>query len=179
MVQDIACDHHYGMARRGPTHDRNDQNTENRTPPPESDEDRRFRIEHDAKENRESAVPSDEKVRLVSFTCAEVYTPSTVEGLLEGVKRLGWVRDDPHNPPFVNLLDWVRATRSNPYVGAWANLSYIIDVEHAPIPGRPLRAPLPPEVQELWARLISVTPSLTCLVVQFVLTDEESLSLTA
>ncbi|MGI8514621.1 MAG: hypothetical protein ACR2NT_05680 [Acidimicrobiia bacterium] len=165
------------MARRGATHDRHGENTENSTPPPESEEDRRFRVAHDAKENQESAIPSNEKVRLVSFTCVEMYTPSTVDGLLESVKRLGWVHDDPHNPPFVNLLDWIRATRSNPYGGAWANLSYIIDVEHGPMPGRPLRASLPPEVQELWARLISVTPSLTCLVVQFVLTEEESLSL--
>ena len=142
--------------------------------PLETEEDRAFQIERDAKENRDSALPPGEEVRVVSLTCVEVYTPSTVNNLIDGITKLGWKRKDAFSPSFTDLTDWVRSTRANPYGGAWRNLGRITDVQ-APSPiGGGLQAVMPSGVAEIWAELHSVTPSITCLVLQFVVDEEAS-----
>ncbi len=145
--------------------------------PPESEADRAFRVERDAEENRDSALPEDEEIRIVSFTVSEVYTPSTIDGLVDGVQALGWVRDEKFNPRFTNLIDWIGQSRSAPFGGGWVNLSYISDTTGRRPLGGSLQASMPAGVQEIWGQVHSVTPALTALVLQFVLDERTSKSL--
>ncbi len=136
-------------------------------PPELSAEDLAFQREQDAKENVESALSQGERIDVVSVTCVELYTPSTVANLSEGFKALGWERDDPFTPPFCNLVEWVPASRSSPWAGAWANLSRIRDVSAPHQAGEGLRARLPEGVAGIWSELHAVTTSVTALVLEF------------
>lgn len=140
-------------------------------PPELLAEDLAFQRQRDAQENVESALPPGERIDVVSVTCVELYTPSTVDNLVAAFNALGWVRDDPFRPPFCNLVKWVRASRSSPWAGTWANLNRIIDVNAPRQAGEGLRAPLPEGVAGIWAELHALTPGVTALVLEFELEE--------
>jgi hypothetical protein len=146
-------------------------------PPARTDEDLAFLRERDAEENRESSLPPGEGIRIVSFTCVEIYTPSTIDKLIAGLAALGWERPDTFNPSIPNLVDWIRSTRANPFGGAWINLGRITNEDSPPPLGGSLQAKLPDGVVAIWGELHSTTPSITCLVMQFVLDEETSRTL--
>lgn len=140
-------------------------------PPRMSSDDQRWQDDRDAEENESSRVPDDEQYRMLAVVCVEAYTPSTVDNLVEGVRRLGWVHDDLHVPPFTTLDEWIVRARAAPFGGQCANLSNVLDEDSPPAAGRPLRAPLPGGVESVWATMHQVAPSVTCLVTTFVLDD--------
>ncbi len=144
----------------------------------QTDEDLAYFLETDPKDNAESRPPENETVRMLSLCLAEIYTPSTVSGLIRGVERLGWVHDDPFSSPHVRLPEWIRQIRATYGRGAIATIGYVRDTNDTrrQLP-RPLQAPLPDGVDHLWVWLLGLTPSVTCLVVQFVLKDDDSLCL--
>ncbi|HEX7130977.1 MAG TPA: hypothetical protein VF228_00285 [Iamia sp.] len=146
-------------------------------PPPETEEDRLYRLQRDAEENQASALPSGEEIRFVGLTCVEMYTPSTIGALRRSIVKLGWVRDDEFEPPFTNLDRWLDITRGNAFGGAWANLSRIGDEAEGRPLGGGLTASMPAGFSEAWAGLYSVTPSLSCLVLHFVADDTTEWSL--
>lgn len=150
---------------------------EDQAPPQLSADDVAFQRKRDVEENAESALPQGERVDVVSLTCVELYTPSTVSSLMEAVEALGWVRNDPYRPPFCNLVEWVPASRASPWAGAWVNLGHIVDLNSPRQPGEGLRAPLPPGVEAIWAELHAVTPSVTALVLEFELKESSSRAL--
>ncbi len=140
----------------------------------QTEEELAFLRQSDAEENRDAALPPSESIRVVSFTCVEIYTPSTVNNLIEGIRALGWDRLDTFNPFVPNVVDWICSARAHPFGGAWINLGRITGAD-APRPiGGGLQAELPTGITEIWAELHSTTPSVTCLVLQFVLDDTTS-----
>jgi hypothetical protein len=158
--------------------DPNDTSSDDPTdPPPWTEEDRAYLQQNDAQENTESSLPPGERIRLVSFTCVEIYTPSTIDGLIVGLGALGWDRPDTFSPGLPNFVDWIRSARASPFGGSYISLGHITSVDEPRPIGGGRQADLPAGVTDIWAELYSVRPSITCLVVQFVLDERASRTL--
>lgn len=51
---------------------------------------RSFWRDRDPSENAAGRLPDDERIEVPAIWVTELYTPSTVRGLLDGIHRLGW-----------------------------------------------------------------------------------------
>ena len=137
----------------------------------ERDEPKYWR-DRDSKENARSRLPDDESVQVPAIWVAELYTPSTVGGLLKGIGDLGWeygrTRDD-------SLSKWMSDVREGRQAG-WTKLGLV----SPPGSGHFMRertAPLPPKVKAALPILMSLTPSLTAFIVVFLFDDDVAASL--
>jgi len=124
--------------------------------------------------NAESSLPEGERVELPVIWVAELYTPSTVPGLLSGISKLGWdqgtSRDD-------SLVKWMSDVRQGRRAG-WTSLGLVSppDSHHFM---RERVAPLPEGVDVALPVLISITPSLTAFVTAFLMSKESAAALDA
>jgi len=125
------------------------------------------------KENEDTAPPADETVETTSLFVAEAYPPSECKALVNAIRRLGWDQGEDHPRSILRHLD---AARSSVNGGFMYNLGPIARPGGRRFFGRPLEAALPDEVECASARMFGVTPSLSVLVVQFVLTERAALS---
>ena len=127
----------------------------------------------DADDNSKSEPPSNEIIDLRCVWAVEFYTPSQVSNLLRGFERLGWTTDDSlgvgHNPAL-----WIQRTRESADGGGWLNLGPI----QRPGGGIPFSfgrtAPLPIGVEYAHAAMYSLTSSVTCIVIGFVLDETQN-----
>ena len=127
----------------------------------------------DADNNVKSEPPSDEIIDLRCVWAVEFYTPSQVSNLLRSFEKLGWNTDDSlgvdHNP-----ARWIQRTRESAYGGGWLNLGPI----QRPGGGIPFsfgrKAPLPIGVEYAHAAMYSLTSSVTCIVIGFVLDETQN-----
>lgn len=128
--------------------------------------------ERDPRENREGRLPDGETVTVPAIWVAELYTPSTVSGLLDGLRNLGWEhgrsRDD-------SLLEWMSDVREGRRAG-WTSLGLVTTREDRWLMTERV-APLPNGVRAMLPRLTSLTPSMTALLCCFVLDDDCAASL--
>jgi hypothetical protein len=132
----------------------------------------RYFRERDPEYNRESTPSEDEHIEVLSLWALEMYTPSTIGSLEQGLRRLRWGetdwfgREDP--------VTWLQRSRAG-HSGGWLNLGDIRrpGQQGTRVRPEPLRAPLPYFAEYAHARLYSLTPSITCLAICFVLKIEE------
>ena len=142
-------------------------------PDPERHEHLEMYRRRDADNNAESEPPSDEIIDLRCVWAVEFYTPSQVSNLLRSFEKLGWNTDDSlgvdHNPAL-----WIQRTRESAHGGGWLNLGPI----HRPGGGIPFsfgrKAPLPIGVEYAHAAMYSLTSSVTCIVIGFVLDETQN-----
>lgn len=131
-----------------------------------------FWRDRDPKENARSRLPENENIELPVIWVAELYTPSTVSGLLTGISDLGWeygkTRDD-------SLAKWMSDVRRGRRAG-WTSLGLVSPAE-SPHMMSERTAALPEGVKGAMPVLISVTPSITALIVAFLMSDESAKSL--
>lgn len=130
------------------------------------------RKQADAEENVRGRLPDDEEVQVPAIWVCELYTPSTVDGLLKGLASLGW---DISGLSGTNLTKWMSDARAGRLAG-WINLGLVSP------PGtkqfvRERVAPLPFGVMAALPLLISLTPSLTSFIVVFLLDESTATSL--
>lgn len=134
--------------------------------------DLQFWRQRDPKENEESRLPDGEHIAVPGVWVAELYSPSTVSGLLDGIARLGWeygrTRDE-------DLAKWLSDIRNGRQAG-WINLGLVARSTSDHFMTERF-ADLPQGVRFAVPSLRSVTPSLTALVVAFFLDDERASSL--
>ena len=127
---------------------------------------------YDADNNAKSEPPSDEVIDLHCVWAIEFYTPSHISKLLRGFESLGWNTDDSlgldRNP-----TRWVERTRELPYGGAWFTLGPIQRPGGGIQFGFDRKAPLPPGVKYALARMYSLTSSITCIAIGFVLEETQ------
>jgi hypothetical protein len=131
-----------------------------------------FWIKHDPEENRAGKLPSDERVELPCIWVAELYTPSTITGLLNGIADLGWEHGKMSDQ---SLLKWMADVRHGRRAG-WVNLG-LVSPRDKPHFARDREAELPEGVQVAFPAVMSLTPGVTAFVMQFVLDDETAMSL--
>jgi hypothetical protein len=122
--------------------------------------------QRDEEENARGRLPDDEQVQVPAIWVAELYTPSTVGGLLAGIARLGWeqgrTRDD-------SLTKWMCDVREGRQAGSMS--LGLVSSPKDPHLMRERTALLPEGVMAALPTLMSITPSVTGLVVGFLLDE--------
>ncbi len=126
----------------------------------------------DREENDRGRLPDGEKLEMPAIWVAELYTPSTVQGLITGIDALGWQYSKTRND---SLTKWMNDVREGRKAG-WVNLG-LVSCPNDPLFMRERIAPLPSGVKAALPTLMSITPSLTALVIVFLLNDDTASSL--
>lgn len=132
-------------------------------------EERHHRGERDAKENERTSPPPDERVEVHSIWMVEVFPPSLSGRLGKALRKLpsGGI----YRPPDEDLADEVARARRHPMGGGWWNFGVYDNALRDPRPATG-RIDLSPSMDHLFLTMCLLTPSLACVVGQFVLTDE-------
>ena len=127
---------------------------------------------HDPDENARGRLPDDEDVQVPAIWVAELYTPSTVGGLLDGIRHLGWEHGRSRDN---SLTKWMNDVREGRKAG-WTSLGLVSPPGEAQLM-KERTAPLPYGAKVALPILMSLTPSLTAFVVVFLLDDNAAASL--
>lgn len=130
----------------------------------------------DFDENRETAPPPDEAIGLHAIWALEYYAPSHVEGLIEGLTKLGWNKPDLFAPGG-NVADWARRFRDTERGGAWLELGFIERPGNKRFLGNTRNAPIPSSFDHAFGSITSLTSSITCVMIAFITKPGVSTSL--
>ena len=140
--------------------------------------------------NKRTRIPEDERVRVPFFCITELYTPTTAEGLLEGVPRL--VENSYRMSPSAkqNVVRWVHACRRQEST-MWGQPSQIqlppvVRVNPAiEQPNSPMTAPIwmgnayihddmPDGIEQIEIKMHALTATITAVTAAFYLNEEGS-----
>lgn len=121
-----------------------------------------FWQEHDARENEKGRLPSDEGVQVPAIWVTELYTPSTVGGLLKGLVKLGWEYDMSRDASLTKWMNDVREGRS----AGWISLGTVSPPDVANLMDE-RTAQLPEGATAALPVLMSITPSITAFIIVF------------
>lgn len=130
--------------------------------------------EEDAEKNTNGRLPADEEADLPAIWLVELYTPSTVNGLFEGVRKLGWEKGRTGSHDLLEWMDKVRAGRR----AGWMSLGFVTNPDDRQLM-RERSALLPAGVKAAFPAVMSISPSITALSFCFILNEQESLSVSA
>jgi hypothetical protein len=117
--------------------------------------------------------PPDERITFPGFWLAEVFTPSTYSQLESGMDALGL------NKTRTAERDFAREARTQAWAGSWSNLAWITADKNRMLVQSIHDAHLPAALHYAVPTLLTLTPSLTVLVVQFHVRDEAAVALDA
>jgi hypothetical protein len=124
----------------------------------------------DEEENAKTEPPPDELIDVRCIWSVEFYTPSHITKLFQAFKELGWDRDDPAISR-ITPRHWIKKFRETPHGGGWYPLGPI----HRPGDTRFFRhgrtALIPPHVDYALGAMYSLTSSITCIVICFILDE--------
>lgn len=121
----------------------------------------------DAQRNQENRLPDEESVELHAIWALEYYTPAYVDALLDGLTQLGWHKRG-QGPSGDDVAEWVRQLRDHESGGSWLNLGIIKRPDEKGLFGLSRAAPLPTEYDYAFGQIVSLTPSITCVMIAFV-----------
>lgn len=124
--------------------------------------------ERDEKDNAETEPASDEAIDIRCIWGVELYTPSQIPKLLRRFNALGWNTSEPSLPDR-NPADWIQRYRESAHGGGWFNLGPLYRPGDRRFHGVGREAPLPEEVDYAIASIYSLTSSVTCIVICFLL----------
>ncbi|MBU4612272.1 hypothetical protein IMZ29_17505 [Achromobacter sp. GG226] len=128
--------------------------------------------EIDRKHNEFSRVPEGECLRAAVIWGMELYGPREVDNLYERLDRLNWTAGFGR-PAEEGAHHWIRQQRNYGAAGAWYNVGHVSDEGRAKrFIGVGNHAVIPNGVDYLLVRIFQLTPSLTCLLIGFVLKEE-------
>ena len=124
----------------------------------------------DPKDNKKTSPPEDEKITIPALWAFEVYTPSYIANLHDGIKNHGWSENEWNlSSDFQNTLNKLRY-RASGY--GWINLGYIIDIENESWWPNTKKTKLPKGIKAIKGSLLQFLPSTTIFACQFILDDE-------
>lgn len=126
----------------------------------------------DAEDNAKGRLPEDEGVQIPGLWVAELYTPSTVSGLLQGIENLDW---EYGRFTETSLTKWMNDVRQGRFAGQ-VNLGLVSSPQASHFM-RERSASLPNGVSAVMPMLMSITPSITAFVVLFMFEDNTAGSL--
>lgn len=136
-------------------------------PGPDRRADPEFRVRHDREVNERTRVPDGESLTLTAMWGVEVFGPSEVDRLYEGLVRLGW-RNSSSDAP-----GWIRHQRAFGGAGGWYEVGPVFTRgEKARLAMIDNHAQLPEGVDHLLVRIFQLTSSLTCVLIGFSLKPE-------
>lgn len=139
-------------------------------PDPDRHEILRASRSRDEEDNAKTEPPVTELIDLRCVWAVDVYMPLQISQLLHGFEGLGWNTDDPMSVER-NPSTWIQQVRESAHGGGWFNLGPIHRPEDRRFYRHGRSAPLPPEVDYALAAMYSLTSSITCIVVGFILDE--------
>ncbi len=127
----------------------------------------------DAERNERLRLPVSEHLIYHCLWLTEFYTPSEAERML---RRLESIRASMKISGATDFTASVREFRSSPYGGGWQNIGYLVPTgARSRFMGPDIfETDLPKGVTHAPVSVMSLTPSLTALVVQFIFDDSVS-----
>ncbi|PKO93941.1 MAG: hypothetical protein CVU15_00980 [Betaproteobacteria bacterium HGW-Betaproteobacteria-1] len=129
----------------------------------------------DPQDNLSTSLPDGESVRVSAIWVIDAFTPSLINNLSEGARKLGWTENGTSlNPDFVEKINDMRLGSS---AGGWLNLGYIISSDKKRFTPHQLQAPLPEGISAICASVLQPFPCTTLLCCKFILEDELASSL--
>lgn len=142
---------------------------------PDSDEVRlRLRRKRDAEKNNRTTPSDEEIIDLCCIWAVELFTPSHMISLLKGLEQFGWNQNGLRNQR--DMEEWIyESGKLLPGArGSWLDLdsvtaSGINDMAHSRIHADALP---PQHVTRIEGHLLSVTSSINCVVMMFVLDED-------
>lgn len=134
---------------------------------------RSFWRDRDPSENAAGRLPDDERIEVPAIWVTELYTPSTVRGLLDGIHRLGW--EFGRHRSNESVVKWMTDVRRGRRAG-WTRLG-LVAPRGSKIFMRDREADLPEGVRAALPELMSLTPGVTALVICFLMDDGSASSL--
>ncbi|MGN8083299.1 hypothetical protein [Variovorax sp. 22077] len=141
----------------------------NLLPPPQQDRD--YQLKHDLEANEKSRVPVEESLRLGAFWAMEIFGPTESDRLYSALETLGWSAGFRSHDEG-GALEWVQQQRTYGFGGMY-NVGHVTKrADRGKYLLKGNYAPLPDEVDHLLVRLHQVVPSVTCVVVCFVMSPE-------
>ncbi|TQV67481.1 hypothetical protein [Aliiroseovarius halocynthiae] len=127
----------------------------------------------DAQANLESSLKEGENLQLGCIVVSEIFGPNEIEALYEDLIKIGWGKDRISTLTDVNI-EWIKEQRLYGH-GGWLSLGHVVRPrEVKDFLGVCYTADFPIEFSSLWVRLTQLTPSVTCMTVAFMLSDEAS-----
>ena len=123
---------------------------------------------HDREKNDRGRLPDGERVELPVMWVAELYTPSTVPGLFDGISELGWEYGRTRSE---SLAKWMSEVRQGRRAG-WTSLGLVSADSRSFM--RERTATLPDGVTAALPILMSITPSLTAFVIGFIMSEKSA-----
>lgn len=133
--------------------------------------DRNREVQLDIQNNRETVPPGGESVRLECFWGLELYGPGEVQDLQDKLQALKWSAGY-RRPVNDNAANWVKVQSSYGSAGSWYNVGIVTRPgEHGLFPLAENKADLPGEVDYLTVSMLQISPSLTCVLIGFMLKD--------
>ena len=142
----------------------------NITVSPHSD-DRLYFRESDQKNNVDTRVPSDEDLRVSVVWGVEIFGPAEVKGLYRQLHALGWASSAQYGMRR-SATEWIKEMRTYGYGG-----NFNLGLVHRPnevgfLSG--YTGPVPKKAQYLLVNIVQISPTVTCVLVGFVLEEESS-----
>lgn len=136
--------------------------------------DKDYYCERDAEDNVKTALDKDVSLKLGCILVSEVFGPKEIEALHDGLKNIGWDRERMLGGEDSNV-DWLKEQRLYGTEGTmplgWVHrpedLKKYVGIRYT--------AQFPKEFSSLLVNIAQLTPSVTCLSVGFILTEESSL----
>lgn len=126
----------------------------------------------DEEQNQNSKLSELDAIHMPAIWVAELYTPSTVEGLVNGVRDLGWNESYRMRKDLGGWMNDVRAGRS----AGWISLGLVARRDSKNFL-KDRVADLPHGVRAALPILLSITPSITAFVIVFIFEDDVAGSL--
>jgi hypothetical protein len=125
----------------------------------------------DVEDNDRTSLDENVRLKLGCIMVSEIFGPNEVDALYQGLERFGWDRDRFREQ---SNVDWLKKQRLYGTEGTLP-IGWVHRPEQAKKGFTGLSAPFPKEFSALLVNIAQLTPSVTCLSVGFVLTDESSL----
>ena len=126
-----------------------------------------------SEQNLRTTPPEDERIALRCLWAVEFYSPSHIDGLVGGLRKIGWSgeRDlfESEDP-----VSWLSRTRRHGD-GGWKTLGFLVSPgADKDLTGVVRNGPLPDGVEYCHASIAVLTPSLVAVAVCFTFSQEKS-----
>jgi hypothetical protein len=124
----------------------------------------------DKEENEKGHLPDGEHIEVHCLWVVECYPPSKVGGLIAGLRELG-LDQARFGMEQGGAVEWVIKSRGSGFAGGWRNLGFFTRPRTPMFGADRVLTELPAFAEFASGSLYALSPSLTGLVVRFVLTD--------
>jgi hypothetical protein len=129
---------------------------------------------NDPADNAATRLPAGEQAHVPVLWLAELYTPMTLPGLINGIRDLMSSAANRTLPPSgSDPLEWITSTRRRGG-GAWRTVGVVVPKGSAGLGANRLQDQLPPGVASVSLALYSLTRSVTVLTAGFRLQNERA-----